>query len=80
MLQTIFPSWDPPSTEEEPCAICEIQIYESKEGKRELRKQAEDEKVNIAGDNSHGTRSLPISTGQIEAHVRFQPQHQPLRP
>ncbi|KAF9526995.1 cysteine proteinase [Crepidotus variabilis] len=46
-LQKLFPRWDPPSTEIEPCAICDAEIFVSKEDKKELRKLVEDEKARL---------------------------------
>ena len=47
ILKKLFPDWVPLSTNEEPCAICEACIHNSKEDKRELRRKAEDEKVRM---------------------------------
>ena len=45
ILLSVFPSWQPPSTATETCAVCEAQASISKEGKKDLRKKAEEEKV-----------------------------------
>ena len=45
ILQEIFPNWKPPSISTEPCPVCEALLHISKEDKRGLRKQAEEEKV-----------------------------------
>ncbi|KAG8217868.1 hypothetical protein J3R82DRAFT_6034 [Butyriboletus roseoflavus] len=47
ILTKLFPDWVPLSTNQEPCAICEAYIHNSKEDKRELRKKAEDEKARL---------------------------------
>ncbi|KDQ34247.1 hypothetical protein PLEOSDRAFT_152885 [Pleurotus ostreatus PC15] len=47
LLQELFPSWAPLSTNVEPCPICEAEIHESKEHKLAARKQAEDEKARL---------------------------------
>lgn len=47
ILKKLFPDWVPLSTNEDPCAVCEAYIHNSKEDKRELRKKAEDEKVSM---------------------------------
>ena len=43
----LFPHWRPLPTTEELCSTCEATINSCKEDKRELRKKAEDEKVNF---------------------------------
>lgn len=45
MLQELFPSWQPTPTSVEICAVCEALAHMSKEDKREIRKQVEEEKV-----------------------------------
>lgn len=52
ILTKLFPEWVPLSTNQEPCPICEAYIHNSKEDKRELRKKAEDEKVNVSAYRS----------------------------
>ncbi|RDB21476.1 Ubiquitin carboxyl-terminal hydrolase 48 [Hypsizygus marmoreus] len=44
LLKTLYPSWNPLSTESELCPVCDAEIHISKESKRERRKQAEEEK------------------------------------
>ncbi|KAG6887696.1 hypothetical protein C0992_011152 [Termitomyces sp. T32_za158] len=46
-LQNLYPSWNPFPTNSEPCPVCDANLHISKGDKRELRKQAEDEKVRI---------------------------------
>ncbi|GBE82261.1 cysteine proteinase [Sparassis latifolia] len=46
-LQDLFPTWEPLSTETEVCPVCEALIHISKEDKRELRRQAEEEKAKL---------------------------------
>lgn len=45
LLQTLFPTWNPPSSESETCAVCDAAVHISKEDKKEVRRQAEEEKV-----------------------------------
>jgi len=45
LLKDLFPSWDPPPTDAEDCAICESSMNVSKEDKKEVRKRVELEKV-----------------------------------
>ena len=45
ILRELFPDWMTLSSEDEICAVCEALLHISKEDKREIRKQAEDEKV-----------------------------------
>lgn len=52
LLMSLFPSWKPPSTAAETCAVCEAQVSISKEDKRELRRKAEDEKSKLKFMNS----------------------------
>ncbi|KAJ3544080.1 hypothetical protein NMY22_g2917 [Coprinellus aureogranulatus] len=52
LLSSIFPSWQPPSSLSETCAVCEAQASISKEDKRELRKKAEEEKSKLKYMNS----------------------------
>lgn len=47
LLQTLYPSWKPLSTDAELCSVCDALIHISKENKRELRKRAEDEKAKL---------------------------------
>ncbi|OBZ75519.1 Ubiquitin carboxyl-terminal hydrolase 48 [Grifola frondosa] len=47
LLQHLFPSWKPLSTAADLCPVCEALLHISKEDKRELRKQAEDEKAKL---------------------------------
>ncbi|KAF8077825.1 hypothetical protein FPV67DRAFT_1557276 [Lyophyllum atratum] len=47
LLQTLYPSWNPPSTNSELCPVCDALIHISKESNREVRKQAEDEKARL---------------------------------
>lgn len=46
-LNRLFPNWNPPSAEEEPCGACTIESYASKEDRKESRKRAEDEKAHL---------------------------------
>jgi len=43
----LFPSWKPVSTDTELCPVCEALIHTSKEDRREIRKQAEEEKARL---------------------------------
>ncbi|KAG5647280.1 hypothetical protein DXG03_000816 [Asterophora parasitica] len=43
LLQNLYPFWRPPPTSSELCPICDANIHISKENRREVRKQAEDE-------------------------------------
>ncbi|KAF5315656.1 hypothetical protein D9611_004911 [Ephemerocybe angulata] len=52
LLTSLFPAWQPPSTEVETCAVCEAMASMSKEDKRELRKKAEEEKSKMKHMNS----------------------------
>ena len=45
IIQILYPSWNPPSTDFRVCAVCQASISKSHESSRSLRKQAEDEKV-----------------------------------
>ena len=45
IIRTLYPSWNPPSTDGGVCPVCQASISESHESNRGLRKQAEDEKV-----------------------------------
>jgi len=47
LLQELFPSWKPVSTDTELCPVCEALIHTSKEDRREIRKQAEEEKARL---------------------------------
>ncbi|KAG6814527.1 hypothetical protein H0H92_000053 [Tricholoma furcatifolium] len=47
LLQELFPSWKPLSTDAESCPVCDASIHISKENKREMRKQAEEEKAKL---------------------------------
>ncbi|KAI0831247.1 cysteine proteinase [Trametes gibbosa] len=47
VLRDLFPNWKPPSTSAEPCPVCEALLHMSKEDKREVRKQAEEEKARL---------------------------------
>lgn len=45
LLKNLYPSWNPLSTNTELCPVCYTNVHISMVDKRELRKQAEDEKV-----------------------------------
>ena len=45
LLKTLFPSWDTLSEDVELCPVCDALLENSREDKRELRKKAEEEKV-----------------------------------
>ncbi|TFK42426.1 hypothetical protein BDQ12DRAFT_644097 [Crucibulum laeve] len=47
LLKEIYPSWNPISSNEEACVICDALIHISKEDKRELRRCAEEEKAKL---------------------------------
>ena len=45
LLKTIFPSWSTLSGDVDLCPVCDALAENSREDKRELRKRAEEEKV-----------------------------------
>ena len=45
ILQESFPDWQPLRADQELCAVCEAEAHLSKEGKRDIRRMAEEEKV-----------------------------------
>ena len=45
VIQSLYPSWDPPTTDVGACTVCQASISKLQEGNRGLRKQAEEEKV-----------------------------------
>ncbi|KAF8969843.1 hypothetical protein BDZ97DRAFT_1956803 [Flammula alnicola] len=47
LLQQLFPSWQPLSSDTETCAVCDAEVHISKEDKREARKRVEDEKARL---------------------------------
>ena len=47
LLKTLFPSWVTLSDTAGPCAVCDTLAETSREDKRELRKKAEEEKVEL---------------------------------
>ncbi|KDR73501.1 hypothetical protein GALMADRAFT_72029 [Galerina marginata CBS 339.88] len=47
LLQELYPSWQPPSTDTETCAVCDAEVHISKEDKKEFRRQAEEEKARL---------------------------------
>ena len=47
LLKTLFPSWVTLSDALGPCAVCDTLAETSREDKRELRKKAEEEKVDL---------------------------------
>ncbi|KAF8163463.1 hypothetical protein B0H34DRAFT_795175 [Crassisporium funariophilum] len=47
LLQQLFPSWKPFSSDTENCAICDAEVHISKEDKREIRRRVEDEKAQL---------------------------------
>ncbi|KAG6918120.1 hypothetical protein DXG01_016308 [Tephrocybe rancida] len=53
LLQNLYPSWDPLSTKSELCPVCDANVHISKESKREIRKQAEDEKAKLKNLHEH---------------------------
>jgi hypothetical protein len=44
-LKTLFPEWDPFSTDCELCPVCDALVRASKGDKREIRRKAEEEKA-----------------------------------
>lgn len=48
IIWTLYPSWNPPSTDVGVCTVCQASVSKSHESNRGLRKQAEDEKVTLA--------------------------------
>ena len=67
IIQILYPSWNPPSTDVRVCAVCQASIYKSHESNRGLRKQAEDEKVT---STLIVYSFLKLATESLEAHVR----------
>jgi hypothetical protein len=47
LLKTLFPSWVTLSDAVGPCVVCDTLAETSREDKRELRKKAEEEKVDL---------------------------------
>ncbi|KAL4247306.1 peptidase C19 family protein [Abortiporus biennis] len=47
LLKELFPEWNAVSTDTEICAVCETLLHISKEDKREVRRQAEEEKARL---------------------------------
>ena len=47
LLKTLFPSWVTLSDTVGPCAVCDTLAETTREDKRELRKKAEEEKVDL---------------------------------
>ena len=45
IIRTLYPSWNPPSTDVGVCSVCQASASKWHESNRGLRKQAEDEKV-----------------------------------
>jgi len=69
VIQTLYPSWDPPSTDVGVCVLCQASASKSQESNRGLRKQAEDEKV---VSNPIPCYSLTdLDTESLETHVRL---------
>lgn len=70
VLRELFPSWEAIPTDAETCPVCEALIHISKEDKREIRRQAEEEKVGfdslLAAAFLFKTR---LYTGQTEAYA-----------
>ncbi|EMD38059.1 hypothetical protein CERSUDRAFT_113204 [Gelatoporia subvermispora B] len=61
LLRHLFPSWEAVPTSMETCAVCEALVHISKEDKREIRRQAEEEKAKLKymHDNAlNGTAAL----------------------
>lgn len=54
----LFPTWETMSTDTELCPVCEALIHISKEAKREVRKQAEQEKVCVSNFVSSSVSEL----------------------
>ena len=69
IIQILYPSWNPPSTDVGVCALCQTSASKSQESNRGLRKQAEDEKVIL---NLVLCRPLTgLDTESLETHVRL---------
>ncbi|PFH54210.1 hypothetical protein AMATHDRAFT_135316 [Amanita thiersii Skay4041] len=47
VLWTVFPAWDPPSINLEPCEICNLLFQTNKEDRKEIKRRAEEEKVQL---------------------------------
>lgn len=69
IIQTLYPSWNPPSTDVGVCAVCKASISKSHESNRGLRKQAEDEKVTLT-PVCHSVLT-PFDVESLETHVRL---------
>ncbi|TFK76330.1 cysteine proteinase [Pluteus cervinus] len=64
LLQQLFPLWTPLPTDTQPCVICEVMLYSSKEDRREIRKRAEDEKAqfrNLLDNASTGLLAVELN-------------------
>jgi hypothetical protein len=68
IIQLLYPSWNPPSTDVGICAVCQASISKSRESNRGLRKQAEDEKVIPTPICS--SVLMPLVVESLEAHIR----------
>ncbi|KAH8107139.1 cysteine proteinase [Cristinia sonorae] len=47
ILKELFPDWTTLTSDDEVCAVCQALLHISKEDKREIRRQAEDEKAKL---------------------------------
>lgn len=58
LLQTLFPSWSTLSGDVDLCPVCNALAENSREDKRELRKKAEEEKVERSSSDRYRCRRL----------------------
>jgi hypothetical protein len=69
LLKTLFPSWVTLSDALGPCDVCDTLAENSREDKRELRKKAEEEKVDL--QRFYCQRYLLTSkTGETQTYAR----------
>lgn len=69
IIRSLYPSWNPPSTDVGVCTVCQALIFKSQESNRGLRKQAEEEKVILIPITCFGLTVL--DTESLETHVRI---------
>jgi len=68
IIRILYPSWNPPSTGAGVCTVCQASASKSRESNRDLRKRAEDEKVNLTPIACSALTLL--GTESLETHVR----------
>jgi len=67
IIRTLYPSWNPPSTDVGVCPVCQASVSKWHESNRSLRKQAEDEKVTLALITCSDL--ILLDAASLEAHV-----------